>query len=173
MALAANAPTTGRHRRLHRFVGRGEVRVGVRGAVGQCGPQPAEPAVGEAEQGIEYLRRAVDLNHAESGPDHRDTLQAMQSLASAIAGTGRFEEALPMFEQTLAQEARRHNTDGVICGHIHTAEIRKFGDIVYYNDGDWVEGCTALVEHFDGRIEILHWGEEMRVRRERSLAVAA
>src|SRR3546814_6758564 len=50
--------------------------------------------------------------------------------------------------------------DGVVCGHIHTAETRQFGDITYYNDGDWVEGCTALVEHYDGRIEILHRSEE-------------
>ena len=42
--------------------------------------------------------------------------------------------------------------------------MREYGDVTYYNDGDWVEGCTALVEHFDGRMEILHWAEEIAAR---------
>jgi UDP-2,3-diacylglucosamine pyrophosphatase LpxH len=45
--------------------------------------------------------------------------------------------------------------DGVLCGHIHSTAIRKFGNVTYYNCGDWVETCSALIEHFDGRIEIL------------------
>jgi UDP-2,3-diacylglucosamine pyrophosphatase LpxH len=61
------------------------------------------------------------------------------------------------FEQAVADEARRRGVDGVICGHIHKAEIRDIDGIVYANDGDWVESCTALVEHFDGRLEILEW----------------
>jgi UDP-2,3-diacylglucosamine pyrophosphatase LpxH len=61
------------------------------------------------------------------------------------------------FETAIADEARRRGVDGVICGHIHKAEMRAIGDIVYCNDGDWVESCTALVEHFDGRLEILEW----------------
>ncbi|MCW2393709.1 MULTISPECIES: UDP-2,3-diacylglucosamine diphosphatase [unclassified Sphingobium] len=68
------------------------------------------------------------------------------------------------FEEIVAHEAGRRRVDGVVCGHIHTAEIRQFGDITYYNDGDWVEGCTALVEHHDGRMEILHWAEVMAAR---------
>jgi hypothetical protein len=54
--------------------------------------------------------------------------------------------------------------DGVVCGHIHTAEVRQYSEVTYYNDGDWVEGCTALVEHFDGRMEILHWADEIAAR---------
>jgi UDP-2,3-diacylglucosamine pyrophosphatase LpxH len=61
------------------------------------------------------------------------------------------------FEEVVAHAARERGVDGVICGHIHSAEIRDFDGIVYMNDGDWVESCTALVEHFDGRIEILDW----------------
>jgi UDP-2,3-diacylglucosamine pyrophosphatase LpxH len=68
------------------------------------------------------------------------------------------------FEEVVAHEAGRRHVDGVVCGHIHTAEIRQFGSVTYYNDGDWVEGCTALVEHHDGRMEILHWAEEMAAR---------
>ena len=67
------------------------------------------------------------------------------------------------FEQAFAEEARRRGVDGVICGHIHKAERRMFGDIEYINDGDWVESCTALVEHSDGRLEILEWAKA-RVR---------
>lgn len=61
------------------------------------------------------------------------------------------------YEQAIAEEARRRHVDGVVCGHIHHAEIRDIDGILYCNDGDWVESCTALVEHADGRLEILHW----------------
>jgi UDP-2,3-diacylglucosamine pyrophosphatase LpxH len=63
------------------------------------------------------------------------------------------------YENAVAEEARRQNCDGVICGHIHHAEHRDMQGIVYLNDGDWVESCTALVEHLDGRMEILNWAE--------------
>lgn len=68
-------------------------------------------------------------------------------------------EYISKFEDAVAEEARRRGTDGVICGHIHTAEIRDIDGITYCNDGDWVESCTALVEHMDGRMEILNWAE--------------
>ena len=61
------------------------------------------------------------------------------------------------FEDALAYEARRVGADGVICGHIHHAALRTLRSITYANCGDWVESCSALVEHFDGRLEILHW----------------
>ena len=73
-------------------------------------------------------------------------------------------EFISRYEETVAHEAQRLRVDGVVCGHIHTADTRMFGDVTYYNDGDWVEGCTALVEHFDGRMEILHWAEEIEAR---------
>ncbi len=63
------------------------------------------------------------------------------------------------FEGALAGEARRRGFDGVICGHIHKAQMRDIDGIAYINDGDWVESCTALVEHFDGRLEIVKWAE--------------
>ena len=66
------------------------------------------------------------------------------------------------FEEAVAHAALERGADGVVCGHIHCAEIRQFGPITYYNDGDWVESCTALVEHFDGRMEILDWAERVR-----------
>ncbi len=63
------------------------------------------------------------------------------------------------FETAVAAEARRRGVDGVICGHIHKAEMRDISGVTYVNDGDWVESCTALVEHLDGRLEILHWAK--------------
>ena len=63
------------------------------------------------------------------------------------------------FADALADEARRRDLDGVVCGHIHHAEIRDLGGILYCNDGDWVESCTALVEHFNGHLAIVRWAE--------------
>ncbi|MDE2412955.1 MAG: UDP-2,3-diacylglucosamine diphosphatase, partial [Sphingomonadales bacterium] len=75
---------------------------------------------------------------------------------NAVAYVGEFEEAV-------AHSARERGVDGVVCGHIHCAEIRQIGDITYYNDGDWVESCTALVEAFDGTITVTDWLAEQRV----------
>jgi UDP-2,3-diacylglucosamine pyrophosphatase LpxH len=75
------------------------------------------------------------------------------------------------FESALAREARRRGVDGVVCGHIHHAELRTIDGILYANDGDWVESLTALVEHADGRLEIVDWTE--RAFPERAAARAA
>lgn len=64
------------------------------------------------------------------------------------------------FETTLANYCRKKGYDGVICGHIHTPEIKMIDGIIYMNDGDWVESCSALVEHWDGRWEIVYWTKE-------------
>jgi len=61
------------------------------------------------------------------------------------------------YEQTLAAEARRRAVTGVVCGHVHKPEMRVIEGVEYFNDGDWVESCSALVEHMDGRLELLHW----------------
>ncbi len=61
------------------------------------------------------------------------------------------------FETFLAERAHHHCVDGVVCGHIHNAEMRMIGDILYCNDGDWVESCTALVEDMQGQLSIIHW----------------
>lgn len=81
-------------------------------------------------------------------------------------------EFISKFEEIVAEEAGKRGVDGVVCGHIHTAEIRDIDGIEYYNDGDWVEGCTALVEHFDGRMEILHWADEIAARDEEEAPVS-
>jgi len=64
------------------------------------------------------------------------------------------------FEEAVATEATSRGFDGVVCGHIHCAEIREFGGITYYNDGDWVESCTALAEDAKGNIAIIDWARE-------------
>ncbi|HET9904315.1 MAG TPA: UDP-2,3-diacylglucosamine diphosphatase [Xanthobacteraceae bacterium] len=73
------------------------------------------------------------------------------------------------FEATLAAEARRHGADGVICGHIHHAVIRDLSGLRYVNCGDWVESCTAIAEHFDGRFELIRWTRAEPARAPRRL----
>jgi UDP-2,3-diacylglucosamine pyrophosphatase LpxH len=63
------------------------------------------------------------------------------------------------FEDAVAHSARQRGLDGVICGHIHAAAIRDIDGIRYVNCGDWVDSCTAIVEHTDGRLELIEWGK--------------
>ena len=62
------------------------------------------------------------------------------------------------FENAVAHAAAQRGVDGVVCGHIHSAADRRIGNVRYLNCGDWVDTCSAIVEHFDGRIEVVHWG---------------
>ncbi|MGA7385881.1 MAG: UDP-2,3-diacylglucosamine diphosphatase [Methylocella sp.] len=75
------------------------------------------------------------------------------------------------YEAALAEAARRHHADGVVCGHIHHAAIRDICGITYVNTGDFVESCTAVAEHDDGRLEILRW--QMTADEQRLAALAA
>ncbi|MEM7444650.1 MAG: UDP-2,3-diacylglucosamine diphosphatase [Pseudomonadota bacterium] len=76
--------------------------------------------------------------------------------------TKRAVDFIGRFEGALIDEAKRRGLDGVICGHIHTAELKQIGGLTYCNDGDWVESCTALVEHKDGQLEVLRWGSDAK-----------
>ena len=71
-----------------------------------------------------------------------------QKVKSAVNYVGKFEECI-------ARYAEDHRVHGVVCGHIHVPTVRPLGDVTYYNCGDWVESCSALVEHMDGTIELL------------------
>lgn len=102
-----------------------------------------------------YARRGLGL------PYWSFSAYLKQKVKNAVEYVGRYEHAV-------AAEARRREVAGVICGHIHKAEIADFDGIVYCNDGDWVESCTALVEHFDGRLEIVDW-----VKHRQALAIPA
>jgi UDP-2,3-diacylglucosamine pyrophosphatase LpxH len=66
-------------------------------------------------------------------------------------------EYVSNYETAIVREALHRKVDGVICGHIHHAEMREIDGILYCNDGDWVESCTALVEAKDGALSIIHW----------------
>lgn len=67
------------------------------------------------------------------------------------------------FERAVAAEARRRGVDGIICGHVHRAEISNIDGVTYCNDGDWVESCTTLVEDFRGQLSLLPWTETVDV----------
>jgi UDP-2,3-diacylglucosamine pyrophosphatase LpxH len=92
-------------------------------------------------------------------------------------------EFISRFEEAVVREAHLRKCDGVICGHIHTPDDRMIDGIHYLNDGDWVESCTALVEHHDGRFEILdwkiepaaqlNWNDDAHIDRDRRLATAS
>jgi len=84
-------------------------------------------------------------------------------------------EYISRFEEIVAHEAQLRGVDGVVCGHIHHAEIRRIGDVLYLNDGDWVESCSALVEDAHGNMEILRWADpsQRRAARTRKQAPAA
>jgi UDP-2,3-diacylglucosamine pyrophosphatase LpxH len=64
------------------------------------------------------------------------------------------------FEELISRHTRRQECDGVVCGHIHTPAVRCWGDLTYYNCGDWVESCTALIEYYDGRIELVYYNAD-------------
>ena len=83
------------------------------------------------------------------------------------------------YETAVAAEARRCGAQGVVCGHIHHAQMRHIEDVLYVNDGDWVESCTAVVETHDGVLEIIRWADVIasarpkRVRRADAAVEAA
>jgi UDP-2,3-diacylglucosamine pyrophosphatase LpxH len=62
------------------------------------------------------------------------------------------------FEESVVRDVKSRGCDGVICGHIHAATIKQIDGVTYLNCGDWVDSCTAIVEHFDGRMELIEWG---------------
>ena len=77
------------------------------------------------------------------------------------------------FEVAVANEARNRGHQGVVCGHIHRAEIRDIDGVLYCNDGDWVESRTAVVEHFDGALELLHWAPVIETQRRAHVGLPA
>jgi UDP-2,3-diacylglucosamine pyrophosphatase LpxH len=101
---------------------------------------------------IMWFRRAFGLGH--------------WSLSAYLKHkTKKAVEFISRFETVVVKEARARNCQGVICGHIHTPDNRMIEDIHYLNDGDWVESCTALVEHLDGRWEILNWAKPSKQKK--------
>ena len=84
---------------------------------------------------------------------------------------GKANEFIRRFELIAARQARELKYDGFICGHIHQSGMRRINDVLYCNDGDWVEHCTALIETNQGEFELVHWADHKEVLiRERELA---
>ena len=79
-------------------------------------------------------------------------------------------QAIDAFERAAAAECHSRGLDGIVCGHIHQPEMRYISSKLYCNDGDWVESCTALVEHVDGQLELVHWGDLRQPLRRESAA---
>jgi UDP-2,3-diacylglucosamine pyrophosphatase LpxH len=82
-------------------------------------------------------------------------------------------EYISRFEAAVARAAEERGVDGVVCGHIHQAEMRRIGGVLYLNDGDWVESCTALVEDARGNLEILRWASPLLSGRRSALPAEA
>lgn len=110
---------------------------------------------------INWVRRRLGLQYWSL------SAWAKQKVKNAVSVIGQFEEAL-------VHEARESGVDGVICGHIHFADIHDRLGIHYINTGDWVESCTAIVENDDGQFELVKWtemvsGEPRRARQRRAV----
>lgn len=102
-----------------------------------------------------FLNRWINVARRKLGLPYRSfSAWAKKRVKSAV-------KAIDRFEMALAREAKQIGANGVICGHIHTAEIRDIGGVTYMNTGDWVESCTALVEKWDGQFELVDWTERM------------
>ena len=103
----------------------------------------------------DFAYRALMLNTLPERRPPPPRLRLLELLGLLKVKVKNALQFIENYEIAVADEARRRGVDGVICGHIHKAEMRQIGDITYINDGDWVESCTALVEHFDGRMEVV------------------
>ena len=69
-------------------------------------------------------------------------------------------EYIHRFEQAVAYEVKKRKVDGLVCGHLHRAEVENIDGVLYCNDGDWVENCTALVEKYDATLQLIHWADD-------------
>jgi UDP-2,3-diacylglucosamine pyrophosphatase LpxH len=100
---------------------------------------------------------ALVLNRWFNAARHRLGYPYWSISAWAKRQVKRVVKTIDRFEEALTAEAARRGFDGVVCGHIHHAEMRNIDGRIYINDGDWVESCTAVVEHADGRLELVEW----------------
>jgi UDP-2,3-diacylglucosamine pyrophosphatase LpxH len=105
---------------------------------------------------VNWVRRRMGLTYWSL------SAWAKHKVKNAVSVIGRFEEALSL-------EARESGVDGVVCGHIHYADMHDRMGIHYVNTGDWVESCTAIAETADGALELIHWSEALPPRRRRRL----
>ena len=103
---------------------------------------------------VNWIRRRMGLTYWSL------SAWAKHKVKNAVSVIGRFEEALSL-------EARETGVDGVICGHIHYADMHDRLGVHYVNTGDWVESCTAVVESAEGELQIVKWSETLPERRKK------
>ncbi|HKJ18215.1 MAG TPA: UDP-2,3-diacylglucosamine diphosphatase [Xanthomonadales bacterium] len=116
---------------------------------------------------IMRLNRSITAVRDQMGKDY-------WSLATFLKEkSGSAKKYVDRYREAAMADARHHELDGVICGHIHRPEITVIDGIRYLNDGDWVESCSVLVEHSDGEMELLHWPTEVRKRETQVVLPAA
>lgn len=106
---------------------------------------------GWAYQGLLRLNRHVNRLRQWLGKPY------WSLAAAAKTSTKRAVQYIADFEAAVVERAQRESVDGIVCGHIHVPELRPIGDVTYANAGDWVENCTALVEHPSGQLELRRW----------------
>ncbi len=111
-------------------------------------------------QPLNFLRRRLGLGYWSLSS------YLKQRVKGAVNFIGEFESAL-------AEEARRQDVDGILCGHIHHAASREIHGVHYVNTGDWVESCTAVGETADGRMQLIRWHEVVRARAGRTQEVVS
>lgn len=86
---------------------------------------------------------------------------------------GQARKTIEVFEEAAAKHAAHLGYDGIVCGHIHKAQMREIDGTLYCNDGDWTESCTALIENLEGGLELFHWSEKDYQQRETPAPQAA
>lgn len=97
------------------------------------------------------LNRILNLGRRKLNMPYWSLSAAIKrKVKNAVTYVGKYEEAM-------IHEARKHNADGIVCGHIHQPAVKQIDGLLYCNTGDWVENCTALVEEEDGKLSIIHW----------------
>ena len=93
---------------------------------------------------INFIRRRFGLGYWSL------SAYVKQRVKDAVSFIGKYEEAIVHY-------AKKYSVDAVLCGHIHNASVRQFGNVTYYNCGDWVESCTALIERENGALELVNY----------------
>ena len=122
-------------------------------AVVQCGPWLARLGSRAYDLTLRMNRYVNVVRRTLGFPDWSLAAYLKHKVKNAVQYIGNFERAV-------AHAARKRGVDGVVCGHIHRAEIATLEGLLYCNDGDWVESCTTLVEDFNGRLALWNWTEQ-------------
>ena len=102
-----------------------------------------------------YVNRHLYTFHRKMGLPYR-------SVSAFVKGKVKNAvNVMAKFKAAIVKEAKYSKVDGIVCGHQHDAQIKEIDDVLYCNDGDWVENCTTMIEHHDGTLELLRWRENI------------